>query len=259
MRFAPTTAAFLVLAAAPLAAQSTVAEHVAAGDAARCEADAEEALAHFRAALELDSMNYEVNWKLARLLVDMGKPLPDQHRARRDTLYAEALRRAERAVAVNPRGADGHFMVSLAQGRIALTRGARERVRYARVVRDAALRASELNPRHDGALHVLGRWNAEIQRLPGVTKFFARTFLGAAIFSEATWDNAVGYLERAIAIDSGNIYHHLDLAEALVDMGRAEDAVPLLERVAVLQPGCDPEDPVYKQQAEALLRRITRR
>ena len=55
---------------------------------------------------------------------------------------------------------------------------ARARVRLARVIRDEALRATELNSQHDGALHVLGRWNAEIQRLPGITKFFAKTFPG---------------------------------------------------------------------------------
>ncbi len=252
-------AAAVVACARPLAAQMDLAAHVAAGDSARCRRAAEEALQHYRAALALDSLHYDANWKAAQVLVDIGKGLPNEQRARRDSLYAEGQMLAERAVRVNSPGADGHFMVAVAIGRVALTKGARERVRYARVVRDEALRASELNPQHDGALHVLGRWNAEIQRLPAVTKFFARTFLGAAIFSEATWENAVSNFERAINIAPTNLYHHLDLAETLIDMNRATDAIPHLQQVISLPLGCDPEDASYKRQAQQLLERISRR
>ncbi|MGD0484410.1 MAG: hypothetical protein ABSB58_07125, partial [Gemmatimonadales bacterium] len=203
--------------------------------------------------------NYAANWKASRVLVDIGLSLPNAQKARRDSLYAEARQFAERAVRADPNGADGHYMVAVAIGRVALTMGARERVRLAKVVRDEALRATELNPRHDGALHVLGRWNAEIQRLPGITKFFARTFLGASIFSEATWPNSEMYFTQAVAIEPDNIYHHLDLAETLVDMEKYADARTHLERVAALPLGCDLNDPTYKQQAVDLLQRINRR
>jgi hypothetical protein len=142
---------------------------------------------------------------------------------------------------------------------VALTLGARQRVRYASVIRDEALRATELNPRHDGALHVLGRWNAEIQRLPGLTKFFAKTFLGASVFNQATWANAWTYLTQAVTTDPQNIYHHLDLAEVLVDMDSAAAARTHLDHVGTLPLGCDPMDPTYKQQAVALLQRLTPR
>lgn len=255
----------LTMATVALAASATatvaqdVAWHVAAGDSARCRREAQEALDHFRAALALDSMHYEANWKAARILSDIGKALPSTERGRRDSIYGEASLMAERAVAANATGADGHYMMAVAIGRLALTKGPRERVRYSRVVRDEALRATELEPRHDGALHVLGRWNAEIQRLPGITKFFAKTFLGASIFNQASWDAAFSYFEQAIAIDPRNIYHHLDLAEALIDADRRQDARPHLEQVATLPPGCDPQDPEYQRQAAQLLQRISAR
>jgi hypothetical protein len=150
-------------------------------------------------------------------------------------------------------------MVAVAVGRVALTKGPRERVRSARLVRDEALRAVALDSLHDGALHVLGRWNAEIMRLPGLTKFFAKTFLGASIFNEASWSNAVTYFTEAIRMNPTNIYHHLDLAEALVDADRQEEAKPHLEEVAQLPLGCDAGDPVFKEAAAALLQKISRR
>ena len=257
MRVFALAATTLVVCATGAAAQD-LAGHIAAGDAARCQRNATTALTHYRAALALDSGNYDANWKASRVLVDLGLALPDAQRARRDSLYADARALAERSVRANANGADGHYMVAVSIGRVALTLGARQRVRYARVIRDEALRATELNARHDGALHVLGRWNAEIQRLPGVTKFFAKTFLGASVFNEATWENADQYFTRAVNIDPQNLDHHLDLAEALVDMDRPADARTHLERVAQLPLGCDPQDPVYKQQAAALLQRVCR-
>ncbi len=258
MRAVRTAAVALALTALPAAAQD-LQGHLQAGADARCRRNAEEALTHYRAALALDSMSYPALWQAAQVLVDLGLPLPNAQRARRDSLYAEALALAQRAVNVNAMGADGHFMVAVATGRVALTKGARERVRYAGVVRESALRAIELDSTHAGAMHVMGRWNAEIQRLPGVTKFFAKTFLGASIFNQANWDNAFAYFTRAIALEPDNLYHHLDMAEALVDANRREEAVPHLEQVAGMELGCDPMDAAYKQQAAQLLERLRRR
>jgi len=254
--FALAATALLVSTAA---GAQDVASQIAAGDAARCRRDAALASAHYRQALVLDSTSYDANWKASRSLVDEGLALPNAQKARRDSLYAEARALAERAVRLHPNDAEGHYMAAVAVGRAALTMGPRARVRFARVTRDEALRATELNPRHDGALHVLGRWNAEIQRLPGVTKFFAKTFLGASIFNQASWANAERYLTEAVAIEPTNIYHHLDLAEVLVDMEKPAEARTHLEQVASLPLGCDPMDQTYKEQAAALLQRLSRR
>ena len=184
--------------------------------------------------------------------------MPDRLKKARDSVYAEALALAQRAVRVDSNGADGHYMVAVAAGRVALTKSAGERVKSARVVRDAALEAIALDSVHDGAMHVMGRWNAEIQRLPGITKFFARTFLGASIFKEANWANANRYFRDAIRVNPQNIYHHLDFAEALVDQDSTAVARAELEQVAQLPLGCDAGDPTYKQQAAALLEKISR-
>ncbi len=257
MRAFKIAALALAVFAAPVLAQD-LAGHLAAGDAARCRRNADEALAHYRAGLALDTNNYDALWKTSQAYVDIGKQLPNAQGNRRDSLYALGQEMATRAVAVNPTGADGHFMLAVSTGRVALTKGARARVRYAGVVRDEALRALELNPRHDGAMHVMGRWNAEVMRLSGLTKFFAKTFLGAGVFNQASWDNSVNYFNQAIEIAPANLYHHLDLGEALEDADRRAEAIPHLQHVATLQPACDPMDATYKQQAATLLQRISR-
>lgn len=247
-----------IVTAAPLRAQS-VDENVSAGVAARAAREPASAVTLFQAALAQDSINYEANWEAALALIDVGKATPDSVKSpARDSLYALAEVYARRAVAANPDDAEGHFALANAVGRASLTKSKTERIRRAAEIRSEALRAIELNPRHDGAYHVLGRWNAEIMRLSGMTRFLAKTFLGAAIFKKASWEGAVTNMEKAVELDPGRIYHRLDLAEVYVNRHRFADARSQLQQIAQL-PVSDVLDPTYKEQAADLLQRIANR
>lgn len=244
----------LCLVAGPAAAQGA-ADHVQMGRAVE-DLDPRTGLQHYEAALAIDSNDYEALWRASDALVDIGKETPDTVKsAARDSLYARAEALARRAVAVDSNGADGHFALAQAVGRVSLTKSKKERVQRAKEIRDEALKAIALDPNHDGAYHVLGRWNAEIMRLSGIQRFFAKAFLGGAVFNEASWDNAIKYLDKAVALNPGYIYHHLDLAEVLIDRERWADARAQLEQVETL-PVTSAMDPEYKAEAKALLARI---
>jgi tetratricopeptide (TPR) repeat protein len=189
-----------------------------------------------------DTLGYEAHWREAIVLVDQGN-------------YARAEWHAAQAVAENPLGADGHFALALAIGHASLTKSREERIRRATEIRTEALAAIELDPRHDGAYHILGRWNAEIMRLSGLSRFFARSFLGADVFKYASWEGAIDNLERAVGLDPTRIYHRLDLAEVYLDRKRFEEARVELERISSL-PERDPLDAAHKARAAALLDRI---
>jgi tetratricopeptide (TPR) repeat protein len=239
-------------AATPLAAQG-VDEHVAQGRAAWDARDPAAALRHFEAALALDSMNYEANWRGAIAAIDVGKQTPDSVKSpERDKLYAQAEGLAKRAVAANLMGPDGHFALAAAIGRASLTKSAKERVRRASEIRIEALKALQLNPQHDGAWHVMGRWNAEIMRLSGVERFFAKNFLGGKIFSEASWAEAERALGKAVEYRPGYIYHRLDLAQVYLDQKKYREAESQLRAIPDLGL-IDVMDPQYKRDAERLL------
>ncbi len=242
----------------PLPAQSA-ADHVALGIAANDAHDPRTALLHFQAALDQDSMNYEANWRGAMTLLTLGEQLGTRSRnPERDSLYALAERYARHAVERDPAGADGHFALASSVGQAALTKGQKERIRRAKVVRSEALRALALNPRHDGAYHVLGRWNAEIMRISGFSRFFAKSFLGAGIFKEASWSKAIYNMEKAVELDPSRIYHHLELGEIYADRKRYKDAETQLRLVDSL-PLREIMDSVYKRDAAGLQRRLARR
>jgi hypothetical protein len=158
-------------------------------------------------------------------------------------------------VAADPTGADGHFVLAASVGRASLTMGKKARIRRAAVIRSEALRTIALNPRHDGAYHILGRWNAEIMRISGLGRFFAKSFLGAGIFNQASWGKAIYNMEKAVQLDPGRIYHHLELAEIYAERKRVADAQTQLDLVDSL-PEREIMDSVYKRQATALRRRL---
>ncbi len=242
----------------PLSAQASAAAHVAAGVAAVTARAPGRALMEFRAAIALDSRNFQANWRAAMALIDLGQRTPDAVRsAARDSLYAEAEWYARRAVAASPDSAEGHFALAVAVGRASLSAGKKARVRRAGEVRIEALRALSINPRHEGAYHVLGRWNAEVMRLSGFSRFVAKGFLGGAVLGRASWQEAIDDMRRAVQLNPRRITHRLDLAGIYVDQKLYPAARAQLDTIARL-PVVDYMDPVYKQDAARLLRSLRR-
>jgi tetratricopeptide (TPR) repeat protein len=248
-------ASVLILLAPRLEAQ-TVADHVEMGAAALQAHDLRTGLAHYEAALALDSTDYAANWRAAMALLDEGELIPDSLAgAERDTIFARAERLAKRAVAADSMQPEGHFAVAATVGRASLGLGKKERIRRAKVIRTETLRTIELDPKYDGAYHVLGRWNAEIMRLSGLSRFFAKSFLGAGIFGQASWEEAIANLQKAVELDPARIYHRLELARIYADRKRYQEARDQLGQINAL-PDRELLDPVYRERAAALTKRI---
>jgi tetratricopeptide (TPR) repeat protein len=249
----------LCLASSPLMAQdSPIAAEIRTGDSLEFALHPEAALVRFRAALALDPADYEALWKASRALMNVAKQIDsddDALKKRRDSMYVEARALAEAAVSANPKGSQGHSMVAQALGRLSRTRGGKERVRFAKTIYDEAMAAVEIDSTNDPAFHVLGAWNAEIKRLSGMTRFFAKTLVGADFMDKANWGDAERYLLRAVALRPQNIYHHLELAQVYVDVKKYASAKEQLTLIHDL-PIADVLDHKYKTDAETLLNDI---
>lgn len=229
------------------------AAHIMLGDQAHAAFNPLAALVHYEAAIAADSTNGEALGKASRSAVDAGEQAANA--GQRSRLFRTGEQYARRAVAASPNDPDAHFDLARALGRTALSLGVRDRVRYAADIRAEALRALALDPDHPGALHVLGVWNAEIMRLNRLERFFARKFLGGAIFGTASWKDAVAYMERAVAVDPDRLTHHLDLGRIYLDVADTARARVQFELV-VHGPRTDVNDPQYKLDAAAALRTL---
>ncbi len=243
-------ASFSVAATTPAVAQPS-ADLIMAGDRETLARRPASALPFFEKALEADPRNYVALWKACRELVDLGEYEKDV--AKRTAMYARAVDYAKRAIAVNPNDAEGHFHMSRAIGRTALALGPRERTKYGIEVREHALRALELSPRHPGALHVMGVWNAEIMRLNGISRMVAKTFLGGQVFGTASWAEAIRYMEQSVAVEPTRLVHRLDLARVYRDSGRKADARTAFA-AALAAPLYDANDEAYREEAAKELR-----
>jgi tetratricopeptide (TPR) repeat protein len=245
-----------ILLALSLMAQSPV-DHIALGDSAGLM-HPDVALRHYQAALALDSTSYEANWQAARAIADVAKQIQgnaDSLKNRRDSLYSVGRSYAERAIRVDSTKADGHYALAMVLGRLSRTKGSKERVRFAKLIFDEATKAVTIDPNHDNAHHVLGAWHAEVKRLSGIQRFFAKTLFGGGFMSVANWDDAVKHLERAIAIDPQHVYHRLELAEVYTDLGLYSKAREQLQVIPTL-PNVDVLDAQNKAEAAALLEDI---
>jgi tetratricopeptide (TPR) repeat protein len=246
----------VVVLAAPLGAQQgrqTAAEHVAIGDRDHAALNGVNALKHYEAALSVDSMYFDALVRASRESVELGRY--NANEAERTALYKRAEEYARRAVAVRPNDAEGHFELAKAIGRNAQTMGTKDRVKFAGVVYDEAQAALKIDPKHAGAAHVMGVWNAEVMRLSGFSRFMAKNVLGGKTFGEASWDNAIKYMELAVAEQPNMITHRLDLAEIYADRKMKDKAREQLEWIAKA-PITELNDKHYKDAAAAMLAKL---
>lgn len=243
-----------VIALAPvIAGAQTASEHLALGDKEYAAVRVESALRHYEAVIAAEPRHYEALYKASRSEIDLGEVEADKDRRKQRYRKGEEL--ARRAVEARPDDAEGHFHLARALGRTALSLGPRDRVKYGTAVYDEAAAALKINPKHPGALHVMGVWNAEIMRLNGFTRFVARNFLGGKRFDAASWSEAVRFMEEAVAVEPWRIVHRLDLAEIYADIGDKAKARDQFEHILRLA-NADPNDPAYKRQAEAGLKKL---
>lgn len=240
-----------MLAGAPaLTRAQSASEHIALGDQAHAAMNIAAALQHYEAAANADARNYEALWKASREAVDLGEFNADKQEQIR--LYTRGEQFARRAVAVDSVDAEGHFNLARSIGRNALRMGTRDRIKFAKVVRSEAQAALAANPRHAGALHVMGVWNAEVMRLSGFSRMIAKNFLGGKIFGEASWPEAVRFMEESVAAEPDRLVHRLDLARVYADVKDRTKAREQFE--AVIQgKATEYNDRFYKQDAERRL------
>jgi tetratricopeptide (TPR) repeat protein len=236
-----------------VAGAQSAAEHVALGDREHSAMNVGAALEHYEQAIAADSNDYAAYWKAAREAVDLGEFNPSKDE--RTRLYQKADRYARRAVSLMPTDAEGHFHLARAIGRNALTMGTRDRIKFAKEVRNHALEALKYDPKHPGALHVMGLWNAEVMRLNGFSRMVAKNFLGGQIFGQASWKEAVRYMEESVAAEPDRLVHHLDLGKIYADVGESAKAREQLELV-IRGPAVDYNDSRYKEDAERRLKEL---
>ena len=247
-------AALLVAATAGGAAAQYDGSATSSPDAALAEVDSLREAGAFRDAFgQLNSLRNEhpnhagVLSRLAFTRVDIGEQADSDRQ--RENLYSQALDDAQAALEADSSDANAHLAMAIAQGRVALTAGTKEKIRRSRAVKQHADRAIEIDPGLAAAYHVRARWNREVADLGFFSRAIVKTVYGG--LPEASFEQAVKDFKTAIQKED-KIVHHLELARTYVKMDRASDARSELETVLAMD-ASDPDDPMHKRDARELL------
>jgi hypothetical protein len=196
------------------------------------------------ARLAANATDFESAWKLARAgywLGTNGLP-PDQQR----TALERGIDAGRKAIALQPRRAEGHFWTAANMGALAESFGLRQGLKYRGPIRAELEMVLKIDPAflQGSADRALGRWYYKVPVLFGGSK-----------------SKSEEYLRKALTYNPQSVITHLFLAETLVALDRADDARRELGAAlgAPDDPEWLPEDRRFKQQARALLARLSRK
>lgn len=201
------------------------------------------AVAIWAARIEANPKDFEAAWKLARGCYWLGtNGLP---RAERKAALEQGVAAARTAAALEPRRPEGHFWMAANMGALAESFGMRQGLRYRTAIRESLEAVLALDPgfQHGSADRALGRWYFKV---PGL-------FGGDNRKSEA-------HLRKALSYNENSVITRLFLAETLEDMGQRDAAIEQLKAAlaAPNDPDWVPEDIRFKQQAQALLTKLSK-
>jgi tetratricopeptide (TPR) repeat protein len=221
---------------------ATTSELITQGDSLCNAYNFRGAVAQFQKTIQIDSANFSAYWKLGKCLNFLGELAPRDSQL---TIFEKARDAELSALALNDASADAHFQLARAVGKIALFKGIFNSIGLAKQVKREADRALALDSLHDGAWHILGRWNREVGKKP---KFF-RSPLG---LGDANKEDAVSFMEKAIAINPELIHHHLEMGITYQEYDRDSDARREFEKCLSLT-AQGPLENNYKEEAKKYL------
>jgi tetratricopeptide (TPR) repeat protein len=233
---------------------STFTAEMSAGDAAFHAFDNTSAREHYSLAHAADSTRFDVLFKLSRACTDCAAAAPKDEKGR---LSAESERLARRCVALYPDSAQAHFILALALGREANLAGGKRRIALSKEIKLQADSTLALNPRHFGAMHILGRWHYGIASLSWLERSFAKIIYGG-VPPGASMEKARSYFEQAIALDPKTPINHYWLGMALIKLKDYAAARSELERCVALDDVLW-DDKITKGKARKQLQDIERK
>jgi tetratricopeptide (TPR) repeat protein len=195
------------------------------------------------ARLAADPRDFDSAWKLARIDYWLGtNGLPP---GERKSALEAGVAAARKAVVINGGRCEGHFWLAANMGALAESFGLRQGIRYRTPIRESLERCLKIDPSFlDGSAdRALGRWYYKVPGLFGGNK-----------------KRSEEHLRKALTYNPQSIITLLFLGETLYELDRTAEARQMLEAAlaAPLSAEWAPEDRRFKDQARALLAKISR-
>jgi tetratricopeptide (TPR) repeat protein len=206
-----------------------------------------EALEKYKQVLVIQPDHLRSLVKAAELNVSISRRDEKNKRLYIESAYAFA----KRAWDADSAQADAGYAMSLASWKMAEVEPENKKiVAYARDMKLYADRALSINPAHAKSNYMLGKWNYEMTRLSGIKKALVKAVYGG--MAEASYEEAIKYLEKCKQAEPYFVANYMDLAKAYKENHRPAQAIEVLTRLVKL-PTRISDDVALKAEGAALL------
>lgn len=145
--------------------------------------------------------------------------------------YKTAEYLAIKAIKLNDKSADAHYVYAMALGRINENASSKQKIANAKLIKFQTDKAIELNPKLAGAYHILGRWHRTVANFSTFEKAMINSFFGG-VPPGGSFEDAIKSFKSAIAIEPAFLMHQLELAQTYFDMDRKVEAKVWAQQVA---------------------------
>ena len=246
-----TTIAPVLLASSGAFAAAAAGDLMREGLVAETRLDTRRALELFLQAEQARPDDPVLLQKIARQYSDLVVDLPTE--AEKKASVERALAYSRRAVVLAPRNAENVISVAICLGKLALYSGTNDKVRYSRLMHEAAERALALNPSYAWAHHLIGRWHHEVATLGVASRLVVKIFYGG--LPAASTAEAIRHLRNAVELEPGQLAHHLELGFAYAAAGQPAEARAAFATGLAL-PSREKHDESAKARARAALAKL---
>ncbi|MBK7182907.1 MAG: hypothetical protein IPH89_08205 [Bacteroidetes bacterium] len=168
--------------------------------------------------------------------------------------YQSAEYLAKKAIKVNEKSADAHYVYAMALGRINENASSKQKIANAKLIKSQVDRAIELNPKLAGAYHIFGRWHRTIANFSAIEKAMINSFFGG-VPQGGSFDDAVKSFMVAVSLEPKFLMHQYELAQTYYDMGKKAEAKVWAKKVT--EGAANNEDDLKaKKESELLLGKL---
>jgi tetratricopeptide (TPR) repeat protein len=229
---------------AQVPAEATLASARASYDARAEPAQASAAVDLFRKAATEDPASYEARWEGARAAYFYGTyTKSDADDAEKMAIFDGGIALAKEAVALSPKGVEGHFWLGVLYGVYGEAKGIFKSLSLVPAIKQEMQTCVELDQTVEG-------W--------GPDRVLGRMYHKLPFFKGGDDEKSAAHLEKSLAGAPTNALTRLYLAETYRSDGRKPDAVRLLKEIVGMTPDprWAPEHPWITVQAEKLLKKL---
>ena len=175
---------------------------------------AKDILAKYETAAETMENNYDLNWKMSRILYHIGNYTADKKM--QQDIFSQAIVLAEKAIALEPGKPDGHFWLAVNNGKFGESKGVMKSLGLVKPIKESLNKVIELDRSYEegGADRVLGRVFFKVPGIAGGDK-----------------DESLKHLLKSIEYGPNDAVTLLYLGETYLALNEIEKARETLDKV----------------------------